>query len=753
MTNPTTVVGVGRRRVEGREKVTGATRFVADLRLPGLAHARLVLSPYASARITGYDLEAARSVPGVLAVVTGEDLPRMDVPGADLPLARGRVFFAGQPVIAVVAETEAAAADGAARAGVDYEEIAGVVDPFAAIAEGAPRVLDEHESALDDSGAHGTTVAVAETEDRHHNVSGQIRFSTGDAAAALAAAQHKVKRRWVMPAVHQGFLEPHASVARPEPDGGYTIWTATQGQFLTRKETARFLGLELGQVRIVPMAVGGGFGGKICLLEPLVAALAGIVQRPVALSLTRNEEFLMGRGAPGCVIDLELGANADGRLAGLKASVWFDNGAGQGGLAGLAGLMLCGVYRLPAYDFSGYDLATNKTPVGAYRAPGAPQAFFALESAMDELALALDLDPIEFRLRNASREGDPRPDGTRWPSIGLVECLEAARAHPLYTAPARPGEAIGVAAGAWGGGREPAAAFCRVEPDGSLALHVGYSDISGTDTTMAMIAAEAFGVAPDRVRVQHADTADAPYAGMAGGSKTVYTVGPAVQQAAAEARRQLLEIAAEELEAAPEDLVMEDGEVRVAGVPGKSLAVGHLAGLAAQFGGRYPPVLGQGRAAITQQSPMFTVHVARVRADAETGAWTVTGYMAVQDVGRAINPPEVIGQIQGGNLQALGRALGEQMAYDERGVLRTATFADYELPTVDQAPDIQVELVELPSPWGPHGAKGVGEPPAVPGPAAVANALARATGWRPLSMPVSWEELALSSRQPAPAQA
>ncbi|HEX6348504.1 MAG TPA: xanthine dehydrogenase family protein molybdopterin-binding subunit [Candidatus Dormibacteraeota bacterium] len=740
------VVGSPRRRVEGRVKVTGALAFTADLPIPNAAHARLVLSPHPAARITAYQLDDARAVPGVLAVVTGADLPELPgVPGADLPLARGRVFFAGQPVLAVVGKTEAAAADGAARVQVDYEPLPAVFDALEAVAEGAPRVLGESEMGLDDAGAHGTNVAVAETADRHHNVSGQVFFKNGDVDAALAGSAHVVKGRWRLASVHQGFLETHVSAARPEPDGTLTIWTSTQGGFFTRRETARVLGLPQSRIRVVPMPVGGGFGGKICLLEPLVGALARHLGRPVRCQLTRHEEFLMGRAAPGAVVDLELGADTEGRLTGLRSKVWFDNGAGAGGLAGLAGLFLCSAYRLGAYDFAGYDVATTKTPVGAYRAPGAPQAFYALECAVDELAEKLGQDPIDFRLRNAAREGDPRPDGTAWPQIGLIECLERARRHPLYTKPN-----VGVAVGAWGGGREPAAAACRVEPDGTLALHVGYVDISGTDTTMAMIAAEAFGVALDKVRVETSDTATAPYAGMAGGSKTVYTVGPAVQQAAAEARKQLLDIAAAELEAAPEDLVIEDGHVQVSGVPSRRLEVGHLAGLAAQFGGKYPPVLGQGRAAVTQQSPMFTVHLCRVEADPETGRWGVAEYAAIQDVGKAINPPEVIGQVHGGVLQGLGRALGEAMEY-EAGVLRSASFLDYELPAIDQAPEIEVDLVEIPSPYGPYGAKGVGEPPAVPGPAAAANALRRATGWRPEAVPVSWEQLAAESRRPAPA--
>jgi len=269
-------------------------------------------------------------------------------------------------------------------------------------------------------------------------------------------------------------------------------------------------------------------------------------------------------------------------------------------------------------------------------------------------------------------------------------------------------------------------------------------DISGTDTTLAMIAAETFGVALERVRVESGNTATAPYAGMAGGSKIIYTVGPAVQQAAAEARRQLLDIAAEELEAAVEDLVIEDGEVRVAGVPGRALGIGHLAHLGAQFMGRYAPVLGQGRHVVTKQSPMFTVHLARVRVDRETGEWRLTSYAAIQDVGKALNPPEVAGQVHGGAAQSMGRALGEELAWDADGQLRTASFVDYALPTIDQVPEIGVELLEIPSLFGPFGAKGVGEPPAVPGPAAVANAIQAACGIRLTELPAQFTRLVRS---------
>jgi CO/xanthine dehydrogenase Mo-binding subunit len=734
-------IGVPRRRLEGQAKVRGTTAYASDLRPHALVHARLVLSPHASARIIDVDLAAAADAPGVLAAVSGRDLADARASGPDRPLALDRVYYAGQPVAAVVAETEAQAADAAALVDVRYEPTPAAVDVEEALREGAPAVLEARAQAAADAGAHGVSAVEAEAGEQPPNVTSRVVMRDGDVEAALASSATVVEGRYVVPAVHQGFLEPHVAIAQPDADGTLTVFSPTQGAFWTRDAVAGVLGEPLSQIRVVPTPVGGGFGGKVVLLEPLVALLARRLDRPVRLELTRTEEFLLGRGGPGATVDLTVGADAGGRLTGLKARVCLDNGAGPGGLGGLVGLFLAGTYRLPAYLVETLDIATNKCPVAAYRAPGAPQSYFALESAMDELARRLGQDPIELRLRNAAREGDPRPDGQSWPRIGLVECLEAARRHPIVIDPVDPDEGVGVAVGGWGGGREPAAAGCRVEPDGTLNVQVGSVDITGTNTTLAMIAAETFGVPAERVRIVNGDTAGGPYAGMAGGSKITYTVGPAVQAAVAEARRRLLDVAAEELEAAPDDLEIAGDEVRVRGVPGRSMGIGALARLSMQFGGRYPPVQGEGRSAITQQSPMFTVHLARVRVDRETGRWRITRYAAVQDVGRALNPPEVEGQVHGGTLQGLGRALGEALRWDEAGQLLTASFLEYGMPSVDQAPPVEVELVEVPSPVGPFGAKGVGEPPAVPGPAAVANAIRSATGVRLTRLPFEWPDL------------
>jgi len=732
----------GLRRKEGRGKVDGSTRFTADLDMPGLAHVQLVLSHLPSARIRGIETGAALASPGVLAIVAGEDLPDVEAAGPDKPLALERIFYAGQPVVAVIAESEAAASDAAALVEVDLEALPSVADPEQAMRAGAPEVLEANaEGAEGDASMHGAaTESESEPVQRPRNVSSVATYKRGDVEAGLAASDVVVKGTYRIAGVHHGFIEPHVSMVRPEPDGGATIWAPTQGPFAVRDEIAKVLDAAPHEVRVISTPVGGGFGGKVMLLETLLVLLAQKVRRPLRLALSRQQEFLMGHPAPAARFELELGAKRDGTLMALRVQYHFDNGATGGWHAGITGSFLAGTYRIPNFDITGYEVSTNKTPTDAYRAPGGPQAYFALESAMDELASTLEVDPIELRLHNASREGDLNADGAPWPRIAMVECLEAARLHPLYTAPVGPEEGVGVALGSWGGARSPAAAGCRVEPDGTVSVLVGSPDISGSSTGLALIAAEGFGISPEKIRVVIGDTSFAPQSPMAAGSQVTYSVGGAVYEAALEARRQLLEIATEELEAAPEDLDIVDGRVSVKGVPERFVEITKLVALSTEFMGRHKPINATGRSAVQSASPAFTVHIARVRSDPETGAFQLTGYAAIQDVGRAINPPEVEGQIHGGSTQSIGRALGEQLFYDD-GQLRTGSFLDYELPTADQIPLIDVELIEVPSPVGPLGAKGVGEPPAIPGPAALANALARATGIRVREVPIDRSKL------------
>ena len=738
-----TAVGTPTRRQEGREKVSGATQFTADLELPGMLHVQLVLSHLASGGIASIDTSRALSVSGVVEVVTGADLPDSEAPGPDRALAVDRVFYVGQPVVAVVATSEAAAHDGAAAVDVDLEPAQAVTDPQAAMRDDSPLVLDVTEEAdQGDAAIHGAaSSAEGAPVEKPRNVSDVASLRRGDVAKALADADVTVSGTYTVAGVHHTPLEPHVSAVRPEPDGSLTVWSPTQGPFNLRTEVANVLDVPAHRVKVIPMPVGGGFGGKVLLLEPLLAILARRLNRPLRLVLTRQQVFAVAHGSPAASFELEVGARRDGTLTGLRARFHYDNGATAGWHAGISSSFLGGTYRWPAFEITGFEVSTNKTPVEAYRAPGAPQTYFALESAIDELAQKLGMDPIELRLKNAVREGDLNSEDDAWPRVGFVECLEAAKQHPLYTAPVGPDEGVGVAAGSWGGARTPSAAGCRVEPDGTLSVLIGTVDVSGATTGLAMIAADAFGVPADRVRVRTGDTDVAPFGPVAAGSQVTYSLGGAVHEAAAEARRQLFEIATDELEAAPEDLEIVDGRVAVRGVPDRFVEITQLVALSTDFMGRYRPVQASGRSAVLEASPQFTMHIARVKLDRETGDFKLTGYAAIQDVGRAINPPEVEGQVHGGAAQSLGRAFGEQMVYDGDGQLRTGTLVDYELPTVDLMPEIDVRLIEVPSPVGPLGAKGVGEPPAIPGAAALAIAVSRAAGVRVRDLPIDRSKL------------
>jgi CO/xanthine dehydrogenase Mo-binding subunit len=728
------------RRIEGAAKVSGSLVFTEDMPLPGLVHAKLVPSYVPSATIRAVRTDAAAAVPGVVRVLTGADLGLEG--GPDAPLAVERVYHVGQAVAAVIASSAAAAADAAGLVEVEYDALPAAVEANAALNDGAPRVLPEVSVDAEEASIHGAASAETEgTPKPEGNITAHVLLRRGDAAAEVAGSEVVEKGTFLMPRVHQAFIEPHVVTARAERDGSVTVWTPTQGMTEVRPAVAKSLGVDQSRVLVVPMPVGGGFGGKFTQFEPLVAHLARKVGRPVRLQLTRNEEFLLGWPAPASEISVELGASRNGSLRALRAQAEYDNGATGGWHAGITAELLASTYRLPAFEVAGREIATNKLPVTAYRAPGASQAYFALESVIDELARTLGTDPIELRLKNASREGDPRGDGSPWPRIGLVECLEAARRNPVYSDPKQPGEGVGVAAGAWIGGFGPAAAACRMETDGTLSLHLGSIDISGSDTGLTALAAEVFGTSPDRVRIFRTDTASSPAAPSAGGSSTTYSVAPAVERAVLEVRRQVLELAGSQLEAAVEDLELADGQVQVKGAPFRSVPLTEVVEQAEAAGGP-GPIHSVGRASVATAAPMFTVHVARVRVDTATGAVRVTRYAAIQDVGHALNETDLIGQIHGGIVQGLGRALGEEISYDDSGQPRTATFADYMLPTADLVPEIEIELVEVPSEHGAKGARGAGEPPVVPVLAAVANAIRDATGERLTRAPFDLESVA-----------
>lgn len=747
-------VAVGKRvkRLDAPAKFTGQERFTADLRLPGLLYARPVRSDHAHARIRRVDKQAALAIPGVVAVVTADDLRLGGEDGGQplrSPLAVGEALYAGQFVALVLAESDGAAQDGAAAVEVAYDPLPVVATLDQALDPESPPVTESRPAGSDEEAAMHNTDAATEAEENDEvlppNVSNTVRFRRGDIDAGFAAAAVVVEFSCESEAVHQGYLEPQVCLAAPSPLGELTVYTSTQAAFYSRSQVAEAVGLPVQKINVVPMPVGGGFGGKFVLLEPLVAAVALAVGRPVLLQYSRMDDLLAGNPAPDCRITVKLGATASGDLCALQGRLVFDTGSGGGSPLQIAAILLGGYYRVPHLDIRGHEVLTHKPGAGAYRAPGAQQATFAIESAVDALAERLGMDPLAFRLRNCVVADDPRPNGAAWPRIGLKACLEALREHPAWVnreAARAAGRGVGIAIGGWPGGIEPATAVCRLDANGKLTLVLGSVDLTGTNTAFAQIAAETFGLPAEDVEVTTAATDAAPFAGGTGGSKITYTVGVAVEAAAADAKRQILEIAARQLEAAVEDLELVGGSVRVKGVPASAVSLQDLANLTMGFTARERPVYGVGSSALTESAPGFAAHLAEVEVDRITGEPRICRYVAVQDVGFAINPAAVEAQIHGGVVQGIGWALYEGMTYDGDGQLLTATLMDYALPRATMVPAIETVLVEVPSEHGAYGAKGVGEPPAIPGPAAIANAIADAVGVRATRLPMRPETVA-----------
>jgi CO/xanthine dehydrogenase Mo-binding subunit len=762
-TDAPSFIGLPLARVDSEEKVRGTTRYAADEWRPGLLHARIVPSVYAHARIRSIDVSAALAMPGVVAVLTAADLP---IAGADdmrmfEPLARDEALFVGHPVALVIAETEAAAADAVAEVMVDAERLPVVADleaamrpdsPLARLTSILPAGADDAEenTAKSAHAAVGGEGAELVDEDLSDNVHNRKRYTSGDNAAALAGSAVTAEGTFRTSWVYQGYLEPHAATAWIEPDGVLSMSTATQGTFYARKMLARIFGRPITKVRVKSAPLGGSFGSKLLVVDPLAAAAAIVLKRPVRLAFDRRDDMAGTNPAPASRIDLRIGASADGRLTGLDARLVFDTGAYiEWSIEGIAAVLIGGPYRWEAFDVRAYGIRTNRFGTGSYRGPGGPQAAFAIESLIDELAVKLHLDPIELRTRNLAALGDQMVDGEPWPGLGHAAVLEAARTHPLWQRrndlPAD--EGVGIALGVWPGGKAPAAALCRLNADGSITITTGVVDMSGTTGAFQLIAAETFGVDPSRVEVVTLDTDGAPQSPLSGGSVITYSSGRAIREAAADARRQMLAYAALEMEIDPADLEIVDGMIRPVGSPDLGRPVAEFAEELSDFSAAFPPIEGHATTVQASLAPSTAAHIAHVRLDRDTGDVTVLGFVVSQDVGRAINPALVEGQMRGAAAQGIGWALHEELIHDSEGQLLTGSFLDYALPRAGQVPDIDTLIVEVPAPDGPFGAKGIGEASVIPAGAAVASAIAAAGGPRLREMPMTPRRIWAASRE------
>lgn len=734
-------------------KVTGRTVYAGDMKLPGMLHAKVLGSPYAHARIKAIDLSRARAKPGVFAALAAGDLPPYKINPSNrrgIIFAQDEVLFCGQPVAAVLAEDPHVAEEALDLIQVEYEPLPAVLDPLAAMEEGAPLVRSPL-SQIDRSEERGhVTVEAAEEEQggKPTNIASQLSFRRGDVEAGFAEADCVVEGVWTSSMVHQAYIETHSTVADYSPNGELSVWTSTQAPFYVRDELAQTLGVPENRIRVTATEVGGGFGGKIFLTELMTAALAMAVHRPVKYVMGRREDMVAGTPAPFARVELKTGMKRDGTLVALKARLIYDSGAFPGAPMLPGCIAVGGYYRCPNLEIQGYEVLTNKVSVGALRAPGAHNATFAIESHMDMMAKELGLDPLEVRLKNAVGPGDPLPTGQAYPTIGLRECLEAIaqssvwrrRAGAQQTAGGKR-RGVGLAVGGWMGGLQPASAIVCLNSDGTINVTVGSSDITGTNTTFRQIAAEVLGVPLSMVSVTSGDTKTAPYAGMSAGSKTTYTVGRAVKEAAEDAKHQLLALARDRLSAAEDELEMMNGEIRVKGDPQRSVSFQKLGRLTTNFGAPYPAVVGRAAVATRKWAPGFAVQAAEVEVDTETGQVRVLGLAVAQDAGFAINPLSVEGQIQGGASQGLGIALWEELLFDGSGRLVNGDLLDYHLPTSADVPSIEAIIVEVPSEEGPYGARIVGEPSIVATPAAVANAVADACGARVHELPLTPERI------------
>ena len=744
------VIGQRVAKIEGVDKVIGKAQYGADVSRPGMLWGKLLPSPYANATIKSIDTSRARAIPGVYAVLTGEDLPRVvgqvsdtapapdefDVPsrGKQL-LAWKKAVFYGQPVAAVAALTPALAEEALAAIEVEYDVHQPVLDVLDAMGEGAPLVQE---------GVF--TETFAGKDERASNVAKLTELSRGDVAAGFAAADEVVEQTFRTAMVHQGYIEPQATLAEYGPDGRFTIWTSTQGQFGVRSGVAGFLKIPPRRVRVVAMEIGGGFGAKGAqTLEPICAVLAFAAGRPVKMQLSRSEVLRATRPAPDAVMHVKLGARRDGEITAVEARFIWDVGAYPGG--GSTGGINTGFgpWRLPNFHIEGLDVLTNRPSIGAYRAPNGPQGAFAVEGALNILADRLGMDAVELRLKNAVVEGDRNPSEVPYPRIGLRQVLETVQGHPAWTepvpAPSRPGwlRGRGMGVGTWGGGVGTSTAHVNINEDGSAVMVTGAVDLAGTRTTMAQIVAEELQIPYERVAASQPDTDTAPFNNPTGGSRITYSLGTAVHRAAVDARTQLKQRAAQQLKAPPDEVEYRQGQFWVRSDPDQSLTLAQVA--RAAIGSGDGPVIGTGEVTHLLRAPAFAAQVIEVEVDQETGLVQVVKATAVQDVGCAINPTACEGQIQGGVVQAIGWALTEEYVYDDHGRLRNPSLLDYRMPTALDAPNIECVLVEVPAADGPYGVRGTGEVPIVPGPAAIAAAVYDAVGARVNQLPVSGERV------------
>ena len=735
------VVGSNPVRHDAADKVTGRATFGADMTVPGSARGAVLRSPHAHARIVKIDTSGAERAPGVLAVITSADAPdpgpHVASPAEGSPslahysanmLAREKALYEGHAVAAVAAVDEPTAEAAARMIEVEYEPLPPVMTAKAAMKPGAPLLHDD---------VYRDSDGLVDKE--ASNVAIHRHFEEGDPGAGFAAADIVVENEYETATVHQGYIEPHAATARWTGSGTLEIWSTSQGAFGVRSELAALLKHSVSKIRVTPLEIGGGFGGKATVyLEFLSALLARKSGRTVKMTMTRSEILRATGPSPGSWGRAKVGITKAGKLTAVEVWTAFEAGAYPGIWSSGAVVGALGAYSLENFRADVHEVVVNKPHSRAYRAPGGTPVSFAVETTIDEALRRAGLDPLDFRRQNASGEGDLRADGPPFSKLGTRECVEAMAESDHWKAPL--GEATGpagrrgrgLAAGLWRNGGGLSSAQGRLNPDGSVTLLEGSVDLSGTRMTVAMQMAETLGIPVSEVYPIVPDTDAVGMTGSTGGSRTAFATGWAAHEAAEDMLGQMREGLARIWDVEGGEVSFEDGTFA-----GEGKQQVEFKEAAALLAGRNILVTGRASVSPTGVGPATTMHLADVEVDVETGKIDILRYTAVQDAGKAVHPEIVEGQIQGGTVQGIGWALNEEYWYDEEGRLRNDSLLDYRLPTATDLPMIEAIIVEVPNPGHPYGVRGVGEMPIVPPPAAIANAVYDAIGIRMRELPMT----------------
>ncbi len=729
-----TFVGTRPDRPDGLDKVTGRAKFGADISAPGMLHGAILRSPHAHARIVKIDASKAEAHKDVKAVVTRADF-------ADVPFKPGlegefwnvlenvmageKALYDGHAIAAVAATSALAARDALKLIEVEYEVLLHVTDVDKAMAPDAPVI---REGAADYSVPEGM----------HPNVVRYHESGHGDVEAGFAEADLVIEDSFVTEATHQGYIEPHACMGSLGTDGKGELWCTTQGHWIAQKTCAALLGIETSQLRVTASEIGGGFGGKTTVfIEPVALALSRKANRPVKIVMTRSEVFRATGPTSSASMDIKIGMKKDGTITAAEGIFRLQGGAFPGAPGDMTAMCAFAPYNLTNVRQVGYDVMANRPKQAAYRAPGAPMGAFAVESVLDELCNQLGLDPVDVRLKNAAHEGTKASYGPTYERIGLVETLEAAKAHPHYSAPLKPGQGRGISCGFWFNHGGETSVSLALSEDGSAQVMVGTPDIGGSRASMALMAAEVLGIPYENIRVTVADTATLGYNDVSHGSRVTYASGLATIKAARHAVEQLCARAAASWGIPVDAVKWENGCAVPSGPNAGDFDPRPLADITAHMGATGGPISGHFEATPEGAGVSFGTHIVDAEVDPETGKTSITRYTVIQDAGKAIHPTYVEGQYQGGAAQGIGWALNEEYIYGEDGRLQNSIFLDYRIPVASDLPMIDTVIVEVPNPGHPFGVRGVGETGIVPPLAAIANAVSNAAGVRLKQLPMS----------------